>query len=145
MTLDTIVETVFASFERPHPNVQTEANNLLARALQRQQSNKAGTLATRRNVFKRILAPLLPLLDAKTPELRESVFQALGSARIFLADEGCYTSLTKDIDETKRGKVTQAFNKIQNQQAAVVPTSSPPNQPSPRIKESLPVGSKGRH
>ncbi len=111
-----------------NPSVKEEATNLLGRALQHYHSAapQAG-LPARRNLVKRLLAHVAPLMEARTDGLREAAYTAMAASRIYLADEPSYARLTASaVDDSKKSRIDQVFARLTAQ-----PVKRPREAPDP--------------
>lgn len=109
-----------------NPSVIAESVGFLARALQHfHVTTQQPGLPTRRTLFMRILAPMVPLMEARTDYVRYAAYSAVAAARIFLADEQAYSQLTfESVDASKKTRIDSALIKLQSETAA--PVKRPP-------------------
>uniref|UniRef100_A0A5K3EUU2 TOG domain-containing protein n=1 Tax=Mesocestoides corti TaxID=53468 RepID=A0A5K3EUU2_MESCO len=115
LSIDVVTEAVLACLadKTSNPNAMEEAVSLLGRAFLQTPDRLSSSLPARRALFKRLLVPLLPLMEARTDGLRDATCNTIAAAKVFLADDSAYSRLTQDtLGEAKRARVDQAFNRL---------------------------------
>nr|CDS32374.1 cytoskeleton associated protein 5 [Hymenolepis microstoma] len=116
MSIETVTETVITCLgeKSANPTFKEEAMGVLNRALQASlDSSNPPPTSSRRAIFKHILSSLASNLEDRTDTVRDAACNALASARRFLADEAAYARIAaKDIDDSKKVRIDQAYQKL---------------------------------
>lgn len=130
MSIESVAEAVIASLgeKSANPTSKEEAMGVLNRALQVSlDSSNPPPVSSRRAIFKHILSPLVFNLEDRTDTVRDAAYNTLASARRFLADEVTYARLaSKDVDDSKKSRIDQAYQKLAKVVKKVDRSSKPP-------------------
>ena len=85
---------------------------LLGRALQASDGSIIA-MPSRRSLFRRLLSPILELMDARSDGLREAACQTIAIARRFLADDSSYNRLIVDtVCDSKKSRIDHAYQRL---------------------------------
>lgn len=94
-----------------NPSMKEEAVGLLGRALQASEGTTSITI--RRTLFRRLLLPLVALMEAPSDGVREAACHTLAIARRFLDDDSTYARLTFDVfDDSKKVRIDLAYQRL---------------------------------
>lgn len=89
--------------------MKEEAVALLGRALQASEDNTI-TMPVKRTLFRRLLSPLVELMDAPSDGVRDAACQTLAHARRFLADDTSYARLVVGtVCDSKKIRIDHAY------------------------------------
>ncbi|KAL5111518.1 Cytoskeleton-associated protein 5-A [Taenia crassiceps] len=113
LSIEAITEAVLASLsdKAANPSMKEEAVGLLGRALQASEGTTSVT--TRRPLFRRLLPPLVALMEAPSDGVREAACHTLAIARRFLDDDATYARLTFDVfDDGKKARIDLAYQRL---------------------------------
>ncbi|KAL5962036.1 Cytoskeleton-associated protein 5-A [Taenia solium] len=113
LSIEAITEAVLVSLsdKAANPSMKEEAVALLGRALQASEGTTSITI--RRTLFRRLLLPLVALMEAPSDGVREAACHTLAIARRFLDDDSTYARLTFDVfDDIKKARIDLAYQRL---------------------------------
>ncbi|VDM32695.1 unnamed protein product [Hydatigera taeniaeformis] len=113
LSMEAITEAVLVTLsdKAANPSMKEEAVGLLGRALQ--VSEGTASIALRRSIFRRLLSPLVALMEAPSDGLREAACNTLATARRYLDDDSTYSRLTFDVlDDNKKSRIDLAYQHL---------------------------------
>ncbi|VDK34929.1 unnamed protein product [Taenia asiatica] len=113
LSIEAITEAVLVSLsdKAANPSMKEEAVALLGRALQASEGTTSITI--RRTLFRRLLSPLVALMEAPSDGVREAACHTLAIARCFLDDDSTYARLTFDVfDDIKKARIDLAYQRL---------------------------------
>lgn len=137
MSIDTVADAIITSLgeKAANPTSKEEAIGVLTRSFQATATSaNPPPIASRRALFKTILSPLIGSLEDRADTVRDAACSALASARRFLADEAAYARLTSSVDEPKKSRIDQTYQKMC---VVVKPVVKPPKTPSASQAQAL--------
>ncbi|KAH9287237.1 Cytoskeleton-associated protein 5 [Echinococcus granulosus] len=113
LSMEAITEAVLVSLsdKAANPTMKEEAVGLLGRALQ--ASGGSASITVRRTLFRRLLSPLVELMEARSDGVREAACHTLAIARRYLDDDSIYARLTLDVfDDNKKARIDLAYQRL---------------------------------